>query len=84
VPIDVPSAFCSALDVTAPAPQLRDLQRRAFARAEAEQRRRVRAMLAAASLLVLAALFGGGVSGAQAAPPHVASVPAPAPLPQAT
>jgi hypothetical protein len=84
VPIDLPSALRSALDVSSPAPSLRALHLRGYAQLLRERRRRVRAMLAAASLIVAGALFAGGTSATPASPSTLASIPAPAPIPQAT
>ncbi len=84
MPVDLRAAIRGALDVQAPGAPIDGVRRRAAAHWLREHRRRVRSMLAAAVLLVAGAVFAGGCSSVDAAPAHVAAVPAPAPVPIAT
>jgi len=84
VSVDLRAAICAALDVAAPPPCHDAIRARAALQRTQSRRRRVRSMLAAATLVVAAAIFAGGFTSVDAAPASVASLPAPAPVPLST
>jgi hypothetical protein len=83
MPVDLRGALRAALDVDVPALQCERIGERAVRRLRSLQRRRSRAMLSAAALVALIAVFAGGQDTAVFYP-AIAAAPAPAPSPLAT
>jgi DNA-binding FadR family transcriptional regulator len=83
MPVDLRGALRTALDVEVPALALERITERAARRLRSLKRRRSRAMLSAAALVALIAVFAGGQETA-AFYPAIAAAPAPAPSPLAT
>ncbi len=83
MPVDLRGALRTALDVDVPAPQLERIGERAARRVRLLRRRRSRAMLSAAALVALIAVFAGGQETAVFYP-AIAAAPVPAPSPLAT
>jgi RNA polymerase sigma factor (sigma-70 family) len=84
MPIDLRAALHGALDVETPPFVLDRVHRRAIRRTQSLERRSTRAMLSAAALVAVLAVFVGGNASGVAAPEAVAALPAPAPAPLAT
>jgi hypothetical protein len=82
--VDLRAALGSALDVPIPPPPLHALRMRGALQRARNARHRVRSLLAAATLIVVAALLAGGLAPAAATPSQLAASPAPAPIPLAT
>jgi hypothetical protein len=83
MPVDLDSALRATLDVALPPLRFERICERAARHVHARERRHARAMLSAAALVALIALFAGEQAETTFYAP-VAAAPAPAPAPLAT